>query len=493
MENAVTSTGGAPEVPVVPGYELVERLGAGAGGQVWRARPTGRLEPGPDVAVKLVRGGGHAERELAVLRGVRHPHVVRLRAGVPLQGGSLALVLDLVDGGTLAQLVGARGHLRPGEVVTIVAPLARALADLHALGVEHGDLAPGNVLFDREGKPMLSDLGTVRITGAAREEQFGTPGYVDPVVVAGARPGPPSDVYGLGALAWFALTGDTPPGALMRPPLAEAVPGLPDALADVLEEALDPDPLRRPAPDELARRVFDAAPPEPVWLVGGAPSDGGLTHRIRQLAAADASSGVPARHRAAGSRLHRRRRIALLSGAAGVATVMVAASVAGPLLSRSDAAGQQPQASSAGSSVTTPVTTPMTTPAIAALDGPMREVVQRLSTLRARAFADADPTALSQALVPGSEADADTRAGVSALRAQSLRYRGVQLHVRSVHVLSRGGATADVVVVTDVSPYAVVDARNRVVRRVAAQSGLASRLRLSLTPQGWRVTRIGTR
>jgi serine/threonine protein kinase len=194
---------GQDAVPNVPGYELVGVLGAGAGGRVWRARPgaTPVGVPAHDVALKIVRGGDRAERELAVLRGVRHEHVVRLRDSVPLPDGSLALVLDLVDGGTLAQLVAARGHLRPGEVVTVVAPLAATLAELHAAGIQHGDIAPGNVLFDASGRPMLGDLGTVRITGEAREEQFGTPGYVDPVVVAGGLAGPASDVYGLAALA----------------------------------------------------------------------------------------------------------------------------------------------------------------------------------------------------------------------------------------------------------------------------------------------------
>jgi serine/threonine protein kinase len=470
-----------------------------------------------DVAVKVVRGGAQAGRELAVLLGVNHPHVVGLRAGVPLADGSIALVLDLVDGGTLAQLVAARGHLRPGEVVTVVTPLARALGDLHALGVEHGDLAPGNVLFDRDGKPMLADLGTVRITGEARDEQFGTPGYVDPVVVAGGRSGPPSDVYGLGALAWFALTGRTPPGPLLRPPLAELVPDVPDALVAVLEDALDPDPARRPAPDALAQRVFDAVPAQPVWLVGCTPADGGLTHRIRQLAADDERPAVPARHRVRqgrGSRL-RRGRHPLLFGAMGLTALATGAAVA--LLPHLGRAGQRPAAatsdsvsvaatgvppqqartsgfrydspsSNPSSPTSSPTSSPMPTSATA--DSSMRDVVQGLSTLRARAFAEADPAVLPQALVPGSAADAETRAGVLALRAQGLRYRGLQLRVRSVRVRSRGSGTVAVDVVTDVSAYAVVGAQGRVIRQVAATSG-SSRLLLTQTPQGWRVSRIG--
>ena len=240
-----------------------------------------------------------------MLRGVRHEHVVRLRDSVPLPDGSLALVLDLVDGGTLAQLVAARGHLRPGEVVTVLAPLAATLAELHAAGIQHGDLAPGNVLFDASGRPMLGDLGTVRITGETREEQFGTPGYVDPVVVAGRRRRTGQRRLRPRRAGLVRVDRSAPPGAVLRPPLDDVVPGLPPALVEAVEAALDPDPARRPEPAALARQVYDAAAAEPVWLVGSTPADGGLTRRIRQLAASDAAVAPP-RHRRHAGRWRRR-------------------------------------------------------------------------------------------------------------------------------------------------------------------------------------------
>ncbi|MDP9221001.1 MAG: protein kinase, partial [Actinomycetota bacterium] len=155
---------GAPEIP---GYQVRHRLGAGAGGVVWSAvRDLDRSR----VAIKVIDAaggpaptdGGHGD-ELAALRGVQHPHVVRLIEDFTLPDGRLALVLDEVRGGTLARVVRARGHLTPPETVTVLTALATTLADLHRLGVTHADLSPGNVLFHLDGRPMLADLGLSRV------------------------------------------------------------------------------------------------------------------------------------------------------------------------------------------------------------------------------------------------------------------------------------------------------------------------------------------
>jgi serine/threonine protein kinase len=166
-------------LPQVPGFTVSGRLGVGASATVWSATRDVDVHP---VALKLVPGPGaaweeggstsrqgsaaeQAAREAGVLAGIDHPHVVRLHAATALADGTLVLVLDLVDGGSYAAVVGARGHLHPGEVVTALSPVARAVADLHALGVVHADLSPGNVLFTCQGKPMVSDLGVARLFG----------------------------------------------------------------------------------------------------------------------------------------------------------------------------------------------------------------------------------------------------------------------------------------------------------------------------------------
>ena len=170
-----------------------------------------------------------AAREAGVLAGLDHPHVVRLHAATALADGTLALVLDLVDGGSYAAVVTARGHLHPGELVTALSPVSRAVAHLHALGVVHADLSPGNVLFTREGRPMVSDLGVARLFGERPETLHGTEGFTAPEVLMGEQPTPASDVYAIGALAWFGLTGVAPELPAERPELGSVVQDQPRA------------------------------------------------------------------------------------------------------------------------------------------------------------------------------------------------------------------------------------------------------------------------
>jgi hypothetical protein len=273
-------------VPVVPGYVLEELLGRGGSGQVWRARPRGG---GPPVAVKVLLRGDpeRQEREAALLGELDHPHLVRLHQVVrhDLRGGpaEVALVLDLLGGGSLAALLDRRGRLRPGEVVTTVAPVAAALAHAHDRGVVHGDLSPGNVVFTAEGRPVLTDLGTARLVGDTARAEV-TPPYVDPVVARGGAPGPASDVFGVAAAAFHALTGIAPWNAADArstlsvaavgelPDLALLAPEAPEELVRVIRRGLSPEPHRRGSAAAFALDLRHACRPEPVQLpVAGVP------------------------------------------------------------------------------------------------------------------------------------------------------------------------------------------------------------------------------
>src|ERR671926_1372266 len=212
MVGAGAAMPSSPSAPVVPGYRLEELLGRGGSGKVWRAVPR---SGGPAVAVKLLVAGDveRQAREAALLGELDHPHLVRLREVVhqPRRGGEarVALVLDLLPGGSLAALLARRGRLRPGEVVTAIAPVAAALAHAHDNGVVHGDLSPGNIVFTGEGRPVLTDLGVARVLGETSAGEV-TPAYVDPTVARGGAPGPASDVFGIAAAAFHAITGIAP-------------------------------------------------------------------------------------------------------------------------------------------------------------------------------------------------------------------------------------------------------------------------------------------
>jgi hypothetical protein len=277
-------------VPQVSGVELGELIARGGTSEVWAGVA---LADGHRVAVKVV----HAElcsleaasREASVSARAASAHVVAVEACVDLPDGRVALVMPHLRGGSLDDLVRARGHLTPGEVVTVLAPVASAIGRLHDLGVVHGDVSPGNVLLDLDGRAALGDLGLGHVVGDISPGVWGTDGYLAPEVVLGEDPSPASDVYGLGALGWLCLTGQVPGASGLRPALAEvclAGEGS-DPVVRAVDAALAPEPGDRPGAHELAWALFRAATPVPLDLVR-ADTDGdevrAVTYRLRAAA-----------------------------------------------------------------------------------------------------------------------------------------------------------------------------------------------------------------
>ncbi|WP_170133157.1 serine/threonine protein kinase [Arthrobacter livingstonensis] len=267
------------------GFETVRRLGGGAQASVWLVRP---MDGGPDLAAKCfmpqraagVGAGGrgadgpergrHNESEITqewrILAQHDHDHLVRVHGleplGAPWQGGH-ALLMDHAAGGSVQDMVAARGPLPVGECVTILTPLGEVLSFLHGRGVVHGDVSPGNVLLTVHGKPVLGDLGFGRLAGQPHGRAGGTPGFFCPQdgEVSGA-----SDVYAMAAVGWFALTGHAPPATRDRMPLGMYVRDVPPELAAALEAGLAESAGQRPPAAAFAQAVFRSARAEPVAL-----------------------------------------------------------------------------------------------------------------------------------------------------------------------------------------------------------------------------------
>ena len=285
---------------------------------------------GVAVAVKVPRPGSDWDPsgwavERQVLLAVRHEHLVPLRDVVELSDGRTALVFDLVTGALLRSMVHARGQLRPGEVVTILTPICQAVAALHAAGGSHGDISAGNITLTAAGRPLLLDLGAAA-SWVTADQVCGTEGFIAPEVREGAAPTAASDVFSLGAVAWFCLTGYGAPDTVQRLDLDTVRSHVGDELAEVIAASIDPDPARRPEAPRLARLLYDAVQPEPVEVVVGADDASALTHRLR----ADAAHEQPAPEVS-----HRPLRLRVI--AAVVASVVVAAG-AWLLLGRSPSA-----------------------------------------------------------------------------------------------------------------------------------------------------------
>ena len=284
-------------VPTVPGYELGALLARGGTSEVWAGIA---LDGGRRVAVKVVdadrAGVEAAAREASLSASAADAHVVSVEACVELADGRVAVVMPHLLGGSLDALVRARGHLSPGEVVTVLTPVASALGRLHDLGVVHGDVSPGNVLLDLDGRPVLGDLGLGHVLGEVSPGVWGTDGYVAPEVLLGTDPTPASDVYSLGALGWLCVSGTVPGPPGLRPELADvslATGPAAQALVANLAAAVSAHPGDRPSAHDLAWALFGAADPEPLRLVHGDDEVTAVTYRLRAAAGQPADTAAP--------------------------------------------------------------------------------------------------------------------------------------------------------------------------------------------------------
>ncbi|HBP18697.1 MAG TPA: hypothetical protein DEA08_13035, partial [Planctomycetes bacterium] len=206
-------------------YRVVSRIGAGGMGLVLRVQ---HEETGAHYALKTLVSRESADPELVARARQRfareaelnarldHPGVVRVHAA-SLTGALPWLVQDLVEGGNLAERVNERGPLAEEEALRLMASLVEALAHAHTREVLHRDLKPENVLLDERGEPRLADFGlaislrehSLRMTAAG--EILGTPAFLAPEQISQAGDNEASvDLYGLGGVLYYALTGQPP-------------------------------------------------------------------------------------------------------------------------------------------------------------------------------------------------------------------------------------------------------------------------------------------
>ncbi|MFG3285016.1 protein kinase [Streptomyces sp. NPDC048111] len=275
-----------PEPRLVAGrYRLGGRLGRGGMGTVWRAHDE---LLGRHVAVKELHpeGGAPASaalREARAVAQIKHPHVIVVHdvveEAVPARSGGgrrSYIVMELVDGFSLADRLASTGPVGVREAARIGVALLGALGTAHARGVLHRDLKPANVLIERDGgRVVLTDFGIAQVPGTStisEEGAFvGSPEYTAPERMRGAGAGPASDLWSLGALLCAALSGESPfhrdslGGVLHAVVLDEIRP--PEAagpLLPVVHGLLERDPAHRLGAHEadlLLRRI--AAPPAP--------------------------------------------------------------------------------------------------------------------------------------------------------------------------------------------------------------------------------------
>lgn len=216
-EETVTHRDGKPRT--VGHFKLLERIGAGSFGAVWKACDT---ELDRTVAIKIPRKGNLDSegvqqflREAQATAQLRHPNIVSVHE-VGRDGDTLYIVNDFIQGHTLKdRLVDCR--FTPQEAADMCVQLADGLEHAHSAGVIHRDLKPGNILIDMDGKPHIVDFGLARrevgeVTMTLEGRVFGTPAYAPPEQVRGDanQTDGRSDVYSLGVVLFELLTGERP-------------------------------------------------------------------------------------------------------------------------------------------------------------------------------------------------------------------------------------------------------------------------------------------
>ncbi|MGV9297901.1 serine/threonine-protein kinase [Amycolatopsis sp. NPDC003676] len=257
-------------------YRLRERVGSGGMGVVWRAHDD-RL--GREVALKQARlsdvvSGRTLRREARLAAGVLHPNVVTF-FDVAADGDELWLVMEYVPSRSLAEILAAEGRLPARTVAEIGVQISAALGAVHAHGIVHRDVKPGNVLIASDGRAKLTDFGisrSVRTDETVTDSPLigGTPDYLAPEVAQGHPPTAASDVFSLGATLFAAVEGKAPFSggneyATIRRVAEGSVPPTrhADGLAPTLERLMRLDPAERPsavAAGELLAEGIDSLP-----------------------------------------------------------------------------------------------------------------------------------------------------------------------------------------------------------------------------------------
>jgi serine/threonine-protein kinase len=283
-------------------YRLVEKLGQGGMGEVWRAEHR-MLARG--AAIKLIRpsalgaGGSHAhemvkrfEREAQATAALRSPHTIEVYDYGVADDGTFHYVMELLDGFSFQTLVERFGVLPPERAVSLLRQACHSLAEAHAAGLVHRDVKPANLFVCRLGLDVdfvkVLDFGLVKLSGprAPGDEALtaqgafnGTPGFMPPEVALGTDPvDGRADIYALGCVAYWLLTGQrvfegtnamqmvidhvrTPP----VPPSRRGAQPIPEALEDIVMRCLQKDPGARPASAAALSRELFALDLEARW------------------------------------------------------------------------------------------------------------------------------------------------------------------------------------------------------------------------------------
>jgi serine/threonine protein kinase len=253
-------------MPDLGKYEIIEEIGRGSYGIVYKGRDTSLDR---EVALKVLHPQLSADqtfarrfqREARTLARLRHSNIVTVY-DIAEAKGQLYIAMELACGPSLATAIAERGRIPWQETLALLEPICQALDYAHQHGVVHRDLKPANILLDKESGPLLADFGIARLVGTSTVSLtvpggiVGTPAYIAPEVWEKGVAEAPADIYALGCIAYEMLTGEmlfSGDGVMLvigahskgaQFP-AQWPDGVPDGVASILGEALVREPENR--------------------------------------------------------------------------------------------------------------------------------------------------------------------------------------------------------------------------------------------------------
>jgi len=274
---------------------ILEKIGEGTFGEVFRAR-----EPRLDrqVALKFFRPNKLSVAQMTsdvieegrLLARVHHPNVVSIY-GAKYLNGKFGIWMEFIEGTTLEDIVTEQGPRCAVEAMEICRELGQALTALHAAGILHRDIKARNVMREHDGRVVLMDLGiSCEIDHEIPVRQYGTPLYAAPEALLSAESSPQGDIYSLGVLLYFLVSGRYPvTGSTLadihaahetgrRVSLASEHPGLPSSLLHIVDKALATDPAERYKTASELNEALDEALREVARPQYGAARSGSPTN-----------------------------------------------------------------------------------------------------------------------------------------------------------------------------------------------------------------------
>ena len=492
---------------VIGSFRAIEHLGAAGSGHrtspFWRGEDARIVE---DVALTVlpVESSPLVQDTVDSVGAIRHPHLLPV-SDIVEDDTRLALVCPWPRGGRLIELVRRRGTLSVGETVTVLLPLAAALVQVHDAGVRHGAVCPETIWLDARGRPLLGAPAVGLVVAAVVGQAALGSADVAPEVLRQARTGPAgpaADIFSLGSVALFCLTGrsawpaDEPADVLVQS-AAGQWPDPPDDVAPagfvaLLRSMLRPDPGERPTADSVAAQLAAAGSvaPEPIrfgagpsptpasskrwrgWAdhadeaPGDAPADSAAEPGRTQDSDTDADGSQPGeaprvRRRGPTARLA----VALLSGL--LLTVLVA---------------------QVGNWLGDP---PASVTADSAVEPDWTQVIADLDLTRSRALAQGDPALLDEVYLPGSAAAATDAVMIDGLVDRGWRVVDGRHDIVSVQVLGAAQAGGTRVAVVDtLAARSVVDGAGGQVATTTPRGEQRRVLVLTDTGAGYRISAI---